>query len=137
MSISLNKLEIIGNLGADPEMKFTPNGTPTTKFNVAVSRTFASGEDKTERKKDTEWFTVVTWGKLAETCNQHLKKGVRVFAAGRCHLNKWEDTAGQKHARLELVADTILFLDRKTEQPVAQVEIEAEAGSENIEEAQG
>jgi single-strand DNA-binding protein len=114
MSISLNKLMIIGNLGADPEMKFTPNGSPTTTFNVAVSRKFASGENK-EMKTETEWFQVSTWNKLAEICNQHAKKGARVFAMGRCKLNKWTDQGGQNHARLVLVADSVLFLDRKTD----------------------
>lgn len=112
MSVSLNECKIIGNLGADPEMQFTPNGKPTTTFTVAVSRTFASGPEK-ELKKVTEWFKVVTWGKLAESCNQHLKKGSRVFVNGRVHLNKWESQTGQLHAKLELVADNVLFLDRK------------------------
>jgi single-strand DNA-binding protein len=133
MSISLNKLEIIGNLGADPEMKFTPNGVATTSFNVACSRKFASGENK-ELKTETEWFRVVSWGKLAETCNQYLKKGVRVFVEGRAHLAKWTDQAGQNHARLELIADGVLFLDRKTEQPAAAAEVDVDANSQNIEE---
>jgi single-strand DNA-binding protein len=67
---SLNKVMIIGNLGKDPEMRFTPNGSPVTTFSVAVGRTYNTTEG--ERKTETEWFNVVTWNKLAEQCNQFL-----------------------------------------------------------------
>ena len=140
MSIGLNHAEIIGNLGADPEMQFTPNGHPTTTFNVAVSRQYkADGADKP--KDETTWFRVVTWNALAETCNQRLGKGMRVYAAGRIKFAKWTDQAGQNHARLELVAERVLFLDRKLkdngdEQAAVGQPIEADpdANSQAIEE---
>jgi single-strand DNA-binding protein len=108
---SLNKVMIIGNLGKDPEMRFTPNGSPVTTFSVAVGRTYNTTEG--ERKTETEWFNVVTWNKLAEQCNQFLSKGRLVYAEGRLRTSTWESQDGQKHYRTELIANRITFLDRQ------------------------
>ena len=78
---SLNKVMIIGNVGGEPEMRFAPNGNPVTSFRVATNRVYTTPEG--ERKEETEWFTVVTWNRLAEQCNQFLIKGRHVYAEGR------------------------------------------------------
>jgi single-strand DNA-binding protein len=123
---NLNKVLIIGNVGTDPEMRFTPNGNPVTTFRIATSRVFTNAEG--ERKQETEWFTVVTWNKLAESCNQFLTKGRRAYVEGRLRTRAWEGQDGQKRSRVEIVADRVLFLDR---QPVAPLPEEAkeEAGA--------
>jgi single-strand DNA-binding protein len=107
----LNKVMIIGNLGADPEMRFTPGGSPVTTFNVAVSRVYSPPEG--ERKVETEWFSVVTWTKLAETCNQYLTKGQKIYCEGRLHTRSWDGQDGQKHYKTEVIAERVIFLDKK------------------------
>jgi single-strand DNA-binding protein len=109
----LNKVMIIGNLGADPEMRYTADGTALTNFRVAASRTY-SGRDG-ERKEETEWFSVVTWQKLAEQCSQFLQKGRRVYVEGRLQTRSWDTPEGEKKYRTEVVAERVLFLDRAGE----------------------
>jgi len=109
--VSLNKVMIIGNLGSEPEMRFTPNGNPVTNFRVATNRVFTTPEG--ERKEETEWFTVVTWGRLAEQCNQFLGKGRLVYAEGRLRTRSWDGQDGQKRYRTEVVANRVTFLDRQ------------------------
>lgn len=106
----LNKVMIIGNLGKDPEMRFTPQGKPVTTFSLATTRSFTGPEG--ERRQETEWFDVVTWDRLAETCNQYLAKGRRAYVEGRLHTRSWEGQDGQRRTRMEIVANTVLFLDR-------------------------
>lgn len=108
---NLNKVMIIGNIGTDPEMRFTPNGNPVTTFRIATSRVYTGSDG--ERKQETEWFTVVTWNKLAESCNQFLTKGRRAYVEGRLRTRAWESQDGQKRSRVEIVADRVLFLDRQ------------------------
>ncbi len=110
----LNKVMVIGNVGTDPEMRFTPNGNPVTSFRLATSRTFRTAEG--ERRQETEWFDVVTWNRLAETCNQFLGKGRRAYVEGRLKTRSWEGQDGQRRLQLEIIANRVLFLDR---QPVA------------------
>jgi len=107
----LNKSMIIGNLGKDPEMRYTANGNAVTTFNVATSRTF-SGADG-ERREETEWFTVVTWNRLAETCAQYLTKGRQVYVEGRMQTRSWDGNDGIKHYRTELIAETVKFLGNR------------------------
>lgn len=107
---ALNKVMLIGNLGADPEMRYTANGNAVTTFNLAVNRNW-TGPDG-ERKKETEWFTVVTWNKLAETCSQFLQKGRRAYVEGRLQTRSWDGPDGQRRYRTEVIANTVLFLDR-------------------------
>ena len=109
--VGLNKVMIIGNVGTDPEMRFTPNGSPVTSFRMATSRSYNSQEG--ERKQETEWFDVVTWNRLAENCNQFLTKGQRVYVEGRLRTRSWEGQDGQRHQRTEIVANQVLFLDRR------------------------
>jgi single-strand DNA-binding protein len=109
---SLNKVMIIGNVGNEPEMRFTPNGNPVTSFSVATNRIYTSPEG--ERKQETEWFSVVAWNKLAEQCNQFLNKGRLVYAEGRLRTHSWEGQDGQKRYRTEIIANRVTFLDRQT-----------------------
>ena len=107
---SLNRIQIIGNVGKEPEMRFTPNGNPVTSFSVACNEKY--GETET-----TEWFSIVAWGKLAETCNQYLSKGKQVYIEGRQQTKKWESDDGQKHYKTELIASRVLFLGKREDTP--------------------
>jgi len=102
---------IIGNLGSEPEMRFTPNGRPVTSFSAATNRRYTTSEG--ERREETEWFTVVTWGRLAEQCNQYLTKGRLVYVEGRLRSHSWEGQDGQRRYRNEIIADRVSFLDRQ------------------------
>jgi single-strand DNA-binding protein len=125
---SLNKVMIIGNLGSEPEMRFTPNGNPVTSFRIATNRVYTSPEG--ERKEETEWFTVVTWGKLAEQCNQFLNKGRLVYAEGRLHTRAWEAQDGQKRYRTEIIANRVTFLDRQAAGTAHEEKVEESGGTE-------
>ena len=131
---SLNKVMIIGNLGSEPEMRFTPSGNPVTSFRVATNRVYNTPEG--ERKEETEWFTVITWGRLAEQCNQFLGKGRLVYAEGRLRTRTWEGQDGQKHYRTEVVANRVTFLDRQAAAPLPEEKVEelgsGELGPEDI-----
>jgi len=124
----LNKVMIIGNLGSEPEMRFTPNGNPVTSFRVATNRVYSTPEG--ERREETEWFTVVAWGKLAEQCNQFLTKGRLVYAEGRLHTRTWESQDGQKHSRPEIIANRVTFLDRQAAAPLPEEKVEEGGVSE-------
>ncbi len=114
MARGLNKVIIIGIVGRDPEMRFTPSGRPVTSFSVATSRTWVSAEG--ERREETEWFNVVAWGNLAEICKAHLAKNQQVYVEGRLQTRGWEDETGKKHFRTELVANEMILLgDRRAQ----------------------
>jgi single-strand DNA-binding protein len=116
MGRGLNKVIIIGNVGRDPEMRYTPSGRPVTSFSVATSRTWVSAEG--ERREETEWFNVVAWGQLAEICKAHLTKNQQVYVEGRLQTRGWEDETGKKHFRTELVANEMILLgDRRPHHP--------------------
>jgi single-strand DNA-binding protein len=117
-SASLNKVMIIGNLGSEPEMRFTPGGVPVTSFRVATNRVSKTPDG--ERKEETEWFSVVAWQKLAETCNQYLTKGQKIYCEGRLHTSTWDGQDGQKHYRTEIIASQVIFLDKKAAGPVTE-----------------
>ena len=108
---SLNKVMLIGNVGADPVMRFTPNGNPVTTFNVATNRVYTASDG--EKKQETDWFTINTWKKQAESCNQFLKKGQSVFVEGSLRLDSWEAQDGQKRSRMVVEANKVLFLDKQ------------------------
>lgn len=112
MGWGLNRLTIIGNLGRDPEMRYTPNGKPVTSFSVVVSRMW-TGTDG-DRHEEHEWFNIVAWGKLAEICKTHLKKDQQVYVEGPIRTRGWEDEEGKRHFRTEVVADKMIVLgDRR------------------------
>ncbi|MFC1941514.1 single-stranded DNA-binding protein [Chloroflexota bacterium] len=126
--VSINKMIVIGNLGSEPEMRFTPNGRPVASFNVATNWRYTTPEG--ERKEETEWFTVVTWSRLAEQCNQFLTKGRLVYVEGRLRMHTWEGTDGQKRYRNEIVADKVTFLDRQVGAPLPEEKGEEADASE-------
>ena len=128
---SLNKVMVIGNVGSEPEMRFTPSGKPVTSFRVATNRVYTTPEG--ERKEETEWFTVVAWNRLAEQCNQFLGKGRLVYAEGRLRTRSWEGQDGQKHYRTEIIANRVSFLDKKGAAPLAEGEKPEEAETREIE----
>ncbi len=108
----LNKIMLIGNLGRDPELSYTPSGSAVTKFSVAVSRRWtekASGE----RKEETQWFNVVAWEKLAETCNQYLRKGSKVYLEGRMTSRKYTDKTNVERTVWDVVLGDMQMLDTK------------------------
>lgn len=111
MAAGLNKVMIIGNVGRDPEMRYTPGGSAVTSFSVAVSRRWTTPEN--EVRDETEWFNVVAWSKLAETCNQLITKGRKVYIEGRLQTRSWEGQDGQKKYRTEVIANTMQLLDSR------------------------
>ena len=126
---SLNKVMIIGNLGAEPEMRFTPNGNPVTSFRVATNRRYTTSQG--ERREETEWFSVVAWNRLAEQCNQFLTKGRLIYVEGRLRTRTWEGQDGEKRFRNEIIADNVTFLDRQAAAALPEEGVEetnAEAG---------
>jgi single-strand DNA-binding protein len=108
MSRGLNKVMVIGHLGREPEMRYTPSGRPVTSFSVATTRTWNSPDG--ERREETEWFNVVSWGNLAEICKQYLTKGQQVYIEGRLQTRRWEDQEGKKHFTTEVVANEMIML---------------------------
>jgi single-strand DNA-binding protein len=108
MTRGLNKVLLIGRLGQDPEMRYTPSGKPLTKFQMAVNRSWTTSDG--EKKTETEWFNIVTWGKLAEICNQYLTKGELVYIDGRLHTRYWQDDSGSNHSTVEVNAQEMIML---------------------------
>jgi len=113
----LNKMTVIGNLGTDPEMRYTPNGRAVTSFRIAVTLSYTGADG--ERQSDTEWFSVVAWNQLAELCNQYLSKGRKAYVDGRLRSNTWTGQDGQTRHTNEIVADRVVFLDRPSESPIS------------------
>jgi len=110
----LNKIMLIGNLGKDPEMNYTPSGTAVTKFSLAVSRYRKSSTG--ERQEETEWFNIVAWDKLAETCNQYLHKGSKVYIEGRVQQRKYTDKNGIERYAFDVVVNDMEMLTPKSAQ---------------------
>ena len=106
----LNKIMVIGNLGTDPEMRYTPNGNAVTNFSMATNRSYTTSYG--ERREETEWFRIVAWNQLAEQVNQYLSKGRRAYVEGRLRSSSWEGQDGQTRFRNEIIANAVLFLDR-------------------------
>ena len=118
MSRGLNKVMIIGHLGRDPEMRYTPSGRPVTTFSVATNRSWTTSDG--EKRTDTEWFNVVAWNKLAEICNQYLVKGQQVYVEGRLQTRRWEDSNGTRHTSVEVVANEMIMLgDRRADDDIS------------------
>ncbi len=111
MSRGLNKVQIIGRLGRDPEMRYTPQGSAVTTFSVATGGKWTD-RNGTERD-DTEWFRVEAWDQLAETCNQYLTKGMQVYIEGRLKTDKWVDREGLTRYTTKVRAGQMLMLDSK------------------------
>ena len=119
---ALNRVQLIGYLGKDPESKFTPTGRKVTQFSVAISNRWRNKEG--EPKEFTEWVNIEAWGRLGEVCNEYLKKGSLVFVEGRLKTDKFEDK-GENRYFTKVVALSMQMLDRKpSEEPVMTVEEE-------------
>jgi single-strand DNA-binding protein len=111
----VNKVILIGNLGGDPTVRFTPTGTAVANFNIATTERFTNKSG--EKEERTEWHRIVAWGKLAEICQQYLKKGKQVYIEGRLQTRQWEDQQGQKRQTTEIVANNMQMLGRAGETP--------------------
>jgi len=125
MARDLNKVQMTGRLGADPEMRYTPQGHAVTTFRAASNRSWRTAEG--EPHEDTEWFRVVAWNKLAEICNQWLSKGSRVYVEGRMQTRQWQDQEGQTRYQTEIIAIDIIILDSRrdgTPAPIEDVPVE-------------
>ena len=109
--MSLNKCMIIGNLGRDPEMRYTPSGQAVTQFTVATNRNYR--DQQGEWQKDTEWFRIVVWGQQAERVAEYLRKGSKVYIEGRIQTRQWEGQDGQKRYTTELIANQVTSLERR------------------------
>lgn len=108
MAGGVNKVILIGNLGADPEVRFTPGGQAVANFRIATSE---SWNDKNGQKQErTEWHRIVVWGKLAELCGEYLKKGRQCYVEGRLQTREWTDKEGRKNYTTEVVASAVTFL---------------------------
>lgn len=111
MSRSVNIVILIGNLTRDPEMKYTPKGTAVTTFGMATNRVYTTSDG--EQKEEADFHNVVSWGKLAEICNQYLRKGRKVYVKGRLQSSSWETEDGSKRTKYETVAEDMIILDSK------------------------
>jgi len=116
---------IIGNLGRDPEMRYTPNGQAVTQFTVATNRNYR--DQQGEWQKETEWFRVVVWGQQAERTAEYLRKGSKVYIEGRIQTRQWEDQNGQKRYTTELIANTVTNLERRPTEEGAEFSGDREA----------
>ena len=112
---SVNKVIVIGNLGRDPELRYTQSGQAVANFTVATNENWTNKAG--EREERTEWHRVVAWGRVAELCAEYLAKGRTVYVEGRLQTREWEDKEGQKRQTTEVVAQTVQFLDRREGPP--------------------
>ncbi len=115
-SRSWNRVELIGNLTRDPELRYTPNGAAVCTFGLATNRSFVS---EGERKEEVDFHKLVAWNKLAELCNQLLKKGLRVFVSGRLQTRSWEGQDGQQRQVTEIVIEDMIVLSPKSDNGVS------------------
>jgi len=108
----LNKIMLIGNLGRDPELNVTSDGTPVTKFSLAVSRNYTTSSG--EKREETEWFNIVAWRQLAERCERYLHKGSKIYIEGRLTQRKYTDREGVQRTSVEVIANDMEMLTPKS-----------------------
>jgi single-strand DNA-binding protein len=106
----VNKVILIGNLGSDPQIRYTPQGTAVANFSVATTERYTNKSG--ERESRTEWHRIVAWSKLAEICSEYLKKGKQVYIEGRIQTRQWDDKDGNKRSSTEIVATNMVMLGR-------------------------
>jgi len=106
---SVNKVILVGNLGRDPELRYTPGGQPVANFSIATSESW-NKKDGSGREERTEWHRIVAWGRTAELCAQYLAKGRTVYIEGRLQTREWENKEGQKQRTTEVIANTVQFI---------------------------
>lgn len=111
MSYGLNKVTLIGNLGKDPELKYTPSGEAVVRFSIATNESYKDPNGQLVER--TEWHNIVAWRKLAELFGQYLKKGSKVYLEGKLQTRSWEDKEGNKRYTTEIVANEFVFLDTR------------------------
>jgi single-strand DNA-binding protein len=111
MRRSLNKVMLIGNVGRDPELRYTPDGTPVATFRLAMTETWRERDGSL--REHTEWHTIVAWRELAEVVHRIVRKGARVYVEGRLRTREFEDRNGNRRREIEIQADTMLLLDRR------------------------
>ena len=111
---SLNRVQLIGRLGRDPEVRYTPKGVPFTRFSIAVDRVWTNADG--ERQTSTEWVNIEAWSKLGETCQKYLRKGRLIYLEGRLQTDRWEDEKGETQHLTKVVASDMQMLDRKPEE---------------------
>ena len=125
---SLNRVMLIGNLTRDPELRYIPSGSAVTSFTIAMNRVFKLQTG--EKKEEVSFVKVVVWGRMAEVCNDYLKKGRPVFVEGRLQSRSWDDkNSGEKRSTLEVVAENVQFLGQGTGAPGASRERSGEPAS--------
>jgi len=110
--MTMNKIFIIGNVGGEPEMRYTSNGNPVTSFSVATNRRYTV---QGEQREETQWFSISAWNRLAETCNQYVTKGMKVFVDGRLSVREYVTQDGQTRTSLDVTAFNVHFLSRAGE----------------------
>src|SRR4051794_17891907 len=125
--MALCKLMIIGNLGRDPEMRYTPSGRPVTEFSVAVNQS-TKNQQTGEWNEETDWFRVSVWGDRAERAAEQLRKGNRVFVEGRFRTREFEARDGQKRISLEITADNVVSLEARARDEDASGSFSAPSG---------
>jgi single-strand DNA-binding protein len=119
-TMSLNKILLIGNLGADPEVRYTPAGKPITSFRMATNRRY---KVEGEVREETEWFSIVAFGRMAEICSEFLKKGKSVFVEGRMQTRSWVDAEGEKHFRSQVILEGMRMIGGPNGKPGAVEEM--------------
>ena len=130
MSRGLNKVMIIGNLGREPEMRYTPSGHPVTTFNIGANRRWKASDGGVQN--ETEWFHIVTWGNLAEICKQRLNKGQQVYVEGRLRTRSWDDSSGHRHTSTEIVANEMIILGNSKESSSSPAKKIADESDEDV-----
>lgn len=111
MARGVNKVILIGNAGADPELRYTPGGSAVSNFSIATNESWTNSSG--ERQERTEWHRIVVWGRLAEICNQYLRKGSKVYIEGKLQTSSWEGQDGVKRYTTEVVARDMQLLDSR------------------------
>lgn len=107
---SVNKVILVGNLGADPELRYTTGGQPVANFRMATTESWADKNNPGQRQEKTEWHQIVVWGRQAESVGQYLKKGRQCYIEGRLQTREWQDKEGQKRYTTEVIANQVVFL---------------------------
>ncbi len=132
MARSLNKVQLIGNLTRDPELRYTPKGTAVATFSLATNRQWKT--EGGEQKEDVEYHRLVVWDKLAEICNQFLKKGSKAFFEGRLQTRSWQAQDGAQKQTTEIVVTDMIILDNKREGGASPVSTKEESGDHTAKE---
>lgn len=127
MPRGLNKVLLVGEVGREPEMRFTPHGVPVTTFSLGASRSWITPDG--DEREATEWFNVVAWHELAEVCSRNLRRGQRVYVEGRIQTRSWLDPEGHSRVATEIVAEDAFALDDSTRDIPPEAATESATGA--------